>query len=83
MTAEINKAVERLSERIHRHTDKSQPNIVAGDIRALLSELSRLREENAALTRELDDLKSQLLEAHRLWDADRIILSRQSKEGGE
>jgi hypothetical protein len=48
---DIEGARARLEARIYRHTDESQPNVSAGDVRALLADHSRLLER----VRELED----------------------------
>jgi stage V sporulation protein SpoVS len=40
MADDLKEAVERVTARIHRHTDDSQPEIVAGDLRTILAALS-------------------------------------------
>ena len=53
MTADLDKAVERLGWMVG--------DVATEDLRLVISELSRLREENATLTRERD-------EARGLWE---------------
>jgi len=40
MADPLEEAVERVTARIHRHTNDSQPEIVAGDLRTILAALS-------------------------------------------
>lgn len=61
MTADLDKAVERLTDMAEFFEDATDPFIAesvckehAADLRWSLSELSRLREENAALTRSVE-----------------------------
>lgn len=103
MTAEINKAVERLTMDAERADPEAIgwlfANSLPGDLQALLSELSRLREENTTLTRSLpiaDGYARPTLDftihhgfreqADKAKEDKAFIdatLSRQSKEGGE
>lgn len=86
MTAEINKAVERLTRQMfdadtHYGSDRlgwMVGDVATEDLRLVISELSRLREDNATLTLERDEA----LEALEPFAA-RIVDIGESEDDGD
>ena len=78
--AKIDELAERLRE-IGRDTDGAKFSHEAADVlESQSAELTRLRERNAELEKELDIANKQIAETGRAWTADRMRLEATVRE---